>query len=49
MLVDLVDAGVGRAELDHLRADVRDEAAVGRAAGGRQLGVDAGFRLDRGA
>ena len=38
-LVDLVDAGVERPELDHLRADLRDEAAVGRAAGGRELGA----------
>ena len=32
VLVDLVDAGVDRAELDHLRADLRDEAAVAGAA-----------------
>ncbi len=32
MFVDLVDAGVQRAELDHLLADARDEAAVRRAA-----------------
>ena len=47
MLVDLVDARVRRAELDHLRADAGDEAAVGRAAGGRQLGRDAGLGADR--
>ena len=42
VLVDLVDARVDRAELDDLLADPRDEAAVGRAAGGRELGLDAG-------
>ena len=36
VLVDLVDGRVERPELDHLRADPRDEAAVGGAAGGRQ-------------
>jgi hypothetical protein len=41
--VDLVDGGVDRADLDHLRADVGDEAAVRGAAGGRQFGFDAGF------
>ncbi len=45
--VDLVDRRVDRAELDHLRADLRDEAAVRGAAGGRQLGRDAGDRADR--
>ena len=39
VLVQLVDAGVDRPELDHLGADLGDEAAVGRAAGGRELGA----------
>ena len=38
MLVQLVDAGVDRPELDHLGADVDDEARIGGAAGGGQLG-----------
>src|SRR6478672_8640377 len=41
VFVDLVDGGVHRPELDHLRADARDEAAVAGAAGGGQLGLDA--------
>ena len=36
-----------RAELDHFAADLRDEAAIRRAAGRRQLGRDAGGRADR--
>jgi hypothetical protein len=40
VLVDLVDAGVDRAELDDLRADLGDEAAVAGAAGGRELGLE---------
>ena len=51
MLVDLVDRGVGRAAFDDLRADLGDEAAVAGAAGGGQLGLNAGLgadgRLDR--
>jgi hypothetical protein len=46
-----VDAGIDRADFDHLRADLGDEAAVRGAAAGRQLGFDAGFganRLQRG-
>ncbi len=48
MFIDLVDARIGRAELDHLRADLRDEAAIRGAAGRRQLGVGASLGLDRG-
>ena len=44
--IDLVDGRVERAELDHLRADFRDEAAIGSAAGGRELGRDAGFGVN---
>ena len=44
VLVDLVDAGVGRAELDHLRADRGDEAPVRGAAGGREFGAHARSR-----
>src|SRR5260221_14659514 len=40
-LVDFVDARVGWAALDYLRADVGDKAPVGRAAGGRKLGINA--------
>ena len=36
-LVHLVDRGVDHAELDHLRAERRDEAAVGGAPAGREL------------
>ena len=46
-LVQLVDRGVDRSELDHLAADVGDEAAVRRAAGAGQLGRDAGHLADR--
>ena len=46
MLVDLVDAGVGRAQFNHLRADLCDETAVAGATGGGQLGGDAGFGQD---
>jgi len=48
MFVDLVDAGVGRPEFDHLRTDLRDETSVRSATGSGQLGVDAGFDLDGG-
>src|SRR5687768_11238074 len=37
VLVQLVDAGVDRAELDHLGADLDDEARVRGAAGGGDL------------
>src|SRR5512139_2479111 len=47
VFVQLVDAHVERAELDHLAADVGDEAAVRGAAGGGQLGGDAGDLADR--
>src|SRR5205085_1336133 len=47
LLVDLVDAGVDRTELDDLLAHARDEAAVGRPAAGRELGLDAGMAADR--
>ena len=43
MFVDLVNGRIGRTELDHLRADLRDEAAVAGAARGGQLGREAGF------
>ena len=46
-LVHLVDGRVDDAELDDLRAGRRDEAAVGRAAGRRQLGLAAGLLVDR--
>src|SRR3546814_9959124 len=38
--------GVGQAEIDH-RAELDQEAPVGRAAAGRQLGLDAHFLADR--
>ena len=44
--IHLVDGGVAGAELDDLRADLGDEAAVRRAAGGRQLGGHAGLGQD---
>ena len=43
---DLVHGRVGQAEIDH-RAKLDQEAAVGRAAAGRQLGLGAGLLLDR--
>jgi hypothetical protein len=43
VLVDLVDAGVDRAELDHLRADRAMKRPSDGAAGGGQLGLDAAF------
>ncbi len=46
--VDLVDGRVERAEFDHLRADIGDEAAVGSAAAGGEFGIDAGHLLDGG-
>ena len=46
-LVDLVDRLVDRAELDDVDAVRRDEAAVGRAATRRQLGVDARLLANR--
>ena len=49
VLVQLVDGGVDRTEFQHLRADVDNEAAVGSAAAGGQLGLDAGDRAHRGA
>ena len=45
-LVDLVDTGIDRPDFNELRADVGDEAAIGRAAAGRQFSFDAGFRVD---
>src|SRR5256885_4799729 len=47
VLVDLVDAGVGRAHLHDLAADLGDEAAVAGAARGGQLGLQAGLGADR--
>src|SRR5688572_15773665 len=41
MLVQLVDAGVHRTQLDNLRRDLDDEARVRRAAGRRKLSVPA--------
>jgi hypothetical protein len=46
--VELVDAGIDRAEFDQLRADVGDEAAVRGAAGGGKFGGDAGCVGDGG-
>ena len=45
--VDLVDAGVDRAELDDFGAERRDEAAVRGAAAGARLGLDAAVLADR--
>ena len=45
VLVQLVDAGVDRAELDHLGADLDDEARIRGAAGGGELGGAAGVLL----
>ena len=42
-----MDRGIARTELNHLRADLGDEAAVGRATGGGQFGGDAGFSVNR--
>src|SRR5712671_4051686 len=42
MLVELVDRGVHRTELDHLGTELGDEAAIGRAAGGADLRGGAG-------
>jgi hypothetical protein len=44
--VDLVDAGIDRANFEHLRTDFGDEAPVRGAAGGRQLGVACRFRRE---
>ena len=41
-----MDGGVHRPQLDHLGAGGSDEATVGGAAGGGQLGVDAGHAAD---
>src|SRR5438045_2324475 len=43
VLVDLVDGVVDGPELDNLRADARDEAAVAGATGGRELRLHAVF------
>ena len=45
MLVQLVDAGVHRPELDHFRADFDDEARIRRAPGRGKLGGAAGVAL----
>src|SRR5439155_10200079 len=45
VLVQLVDARVDRPHLDHLGADVDDEARIRGAAGGRKLAVGAGMPL----
>src|SRR5260221_970029 len=45
VLVQLVNAGVDRPELDHFGADVDDEARVRCAAGGGELAVRAGVAL----
>src|SRR5439155_14573597 len=42
VLIELVDRGVHRTELDHLGTDLSDEAAVGRAARGADLRGGAG-------
>src|SRR5579883_2101600 len=42
VLVDLVDAGVHRTDLNHFRAEWRNEAAVRGAAAGAELGFEAG-------
>src|SRR5664280_863727 len=46
-LVDLVDAGIDRPELDHLGADALDVAPVRRPTRGRKLAGDAGVLADR--
>src|SRR5215467_4462064 len=43
-----MDGTVDRTQLDHLLADVPDEPAVGSPAGGGKLGLNAGYRVDRG-
>src|SRR5207249_9418869 len=46
VLVELVDRGVHRTELDYLGTEFGDEAAVGRAARGAHLRSGAGDALD---
>src|SRR2546425_11568771 len=49
VLIELVDRGVDRTELDHLGTEFGDEAAVGRAARGADLRGGAGDVPDCGA
>jgi hypothetical protein len=49
LLVDLVNGRIWRTEFDHLRAEGRDEPAIGRAAGRREFGLCARDLLDRSA
>ena len=49
VFVHLVDGGIGWAELDHLWADLRDEAAVTCATGGRQHGIQTDLGQDGGS
>lgn len=46
--VDFVDGGIARAQLNHLRAHLSDEATIAGAAGGGEFGLDAGFITDGG-
>ena len=46
MLIDFVDGGVGRAQFNHLGADLGNKAAIAGAATGGQLGLQAGFGTD---
>ena len=46
MFIDLVDAGVGWAELNDLWADLRDKAAITGAAAGGEFGFQPGFVAD---
>ncbi len=48
VLIDFVDGGVGRAQFNHLGADLGNKAAIAGAATGRQLGLQAGFGADGG-
>ena len=41
MFIYLVDAGIGRTQFDHLRANLRDKTAIARAAAGGKLSLHA--------
>ena len=48
ILIDLVNAGIGRTQLNDLRANLRNKAAIAGATRGRELCADAGLGQDGG-